>query len=297
MTEPEVVVLADEAAVASAAAERIAASLVRAVEERGRADWVTTGGSTAPAIYRALAAEPLRDAVPWSSVHVWWGDDRFVPRDHPLSNVKPFDDILLAIYWTQGGQTGMGQSGQGLPVALPIENMHPFPTTAAIGRAQDAAWCAAQLAAELREHGPAAVGGWPVFDVIVVGIGADGHLLSVFPGSAAFDSDELALAIPAPTHIEPHVERATLNPAVLAAARSVLVVAQGDGKAAVIGDVFASELDPRRLPAQLARGANAAWILDEAAGAALRRGDPRRSASSAPAAAARPGGPRSAPGS
>ena len=274
MTEPEVVVLPDEAAVASAAAERIAASLVRAVEERGRADWVTTGGSTAPAIYRALAAEPLRDAVPWSSVHVWWGDDRFVPRDHPLSNVKPFDDILLAIYWTQGGQTGMGRSGQGLPVALPIENMHPFPTTAAIGRAQDAAWCAGQLATELREQGPAAVGGWPVFDVIVVGIGADGHLLSVFPGSAAFDSDELALAIPAPTHIEPHVERVTLNPAVLEAARSVLVVAQGDGKAAVITDVFASDADPRRLPAQLARGANAAWILDEAAGAGLRRGEP-----------------------
>jgi 6-phosphogluconolactonase len=269
MIEPEIVVLADETAVASTAAERIAAGLVRAVEERGRADWVTTGGSMAPAIYRHLAAEPLRDAVPWSAVHVWWGDDRFVPRDHPLSNVKPFDDILLAIYWTQGGQTAMGESGQALPVPMPLENIHPFPTTAAIGRAQDAAWCAAQLAAELRDQGPAADDGWPVFDVVVVGVGADGHLLSVFPGSAAFDAKELALAVPAPTHIEPHVERVTLNPAVLAAARSVLVVAQGDGKAAVIGDVFASDLDPRRLPAQLARGANAVWILDESAGAAL----------------------------
>lgn len=269
MTEPEIVVLPDEAAVALAAAERIAAGLVRAVEERGRADWVTTGGSMAPAIYRRLAAEPFRESIPWPSVHVWWGDDRFVPRDHPLSNIKPFDDILLAIYWTQGGQTAMGQSGQGLPVPLPLENIHPFPTTAAIGRARDAAWCAAQLAAELRDQGPEAMDGWPVFDVIVVGIGADGHLLSVFPGSAAFDANELALAVPAPTHIEPHVERVTLNPAVLAVARSVLVVAQGVGKAAVIGDIFGSDPDPRRLPAQLARGANAAWILDDAAGAVL----------------------------
>ena len=269
MTEPEIVVLQDEASVASAAAERITAGLTRAVEARGRADWVTTGGSMAPAIYRRLAAEPFRDAVPWSAVHVWWGDDRFVPRDHPLSNVKPFDDILLAIYWTQGGQAALGQSGEAVPIPLPFDNIHPFPTTAAIGASRDAAWCAEQLAADLRKEGPAAREGWPVFDVVVVGVGTDGHLLSVFPGSSAFDSDELALAILAPTHIAPHVERVTLNPAMLAVARSVLVVAQGAGKAEVIGDVFGSDSDPRRLPAQLARNANAAWILDETAAAKL----------------------------
>jgi 6-phosphogluconolactonase len=269
MTEPEIVVLADETAVATAAAERIGGSLARAVEERGRADWATTGGSMAPPIYRQLAAEPLRDAVPWESVHVWWGDDRFVPRDHPLSNVKPFDDILLAIYWTQGGQTALGQSGQGMPIPLPFDNIHPFPTTAAIGRTQGAAWCAAQIAAELRDGGPAAVDGWPVFDVIVLGIGVDGHLLSVFPGSPAFDATDLALAIPAPTHIEPHVERVTLNPAVLAAARTLLVVATGEAKAGVLGDVFAEERDPRRWPAQLARRPGAVWLLDPAAAARL----------------------------
>jgi 6-phosphogluconolactonase len=271
MTEPEIVVLPDEAAVALAAAERIAAALSSAVEARGRADWVTTGGSMAPAIYRRLAAEPLRSAVPWGAVHVWWGDDRFVPRDHPLSNVKPFDDILLAIYWTQGGQEALGQSGQGVPIALPIENIHPFPTTTAIGQARDAAWCAAQLATELRDQGPGATEAWPVFDVIVVGIGPDGHLLSVFPGSAALDAGELALAIPAPTHVDPHVERVTLNPAVLAAARSVIVVAQGASKADVIGDVFASDIDARRLPAQLARAGNAIWVLDTAAAVNLER--------------------------
>ncbi len=257
MTEPEVVVFADEAAVAAAAAERIAASLVQAAEERGRADWATTGGSMAPPIYRQLAAKPLRDAVPWASVHVWWGDDRFVPRDHPLSNVKPFDDILLA------------QSGQGMPIPLQHANIHPFPTTIAIGGARDAAWCAAQLAAELREHGPDVVAGWPVFDLVLLGIGPDGHLLSVFPGSSAFDAADVAVAIPAPMHVEPHVERVTLHPGVLTAARTLLVAAVGGAKAAVLADVFGEEHDPRRWPAQLARRPGALWLLDHAAAARL----------------------------
>jgi 6-phosphogluconolactonase len=269
MTEPEVVVLPDEATVASEAAKRIAATLAQAVEERGRADWATTGGSMAPAIYRRLAAEPLRDKVPWSSVHVWWGDDRYVPRDHPLSNVQPLDDILLAIAWTQGGQTALGKSGRSLPVPLPLENLHPFPTNAAIGEARGATWCAETLAAELGTAGLERSGDWPVFDLVVLGIGADGHVLSVFPGSEAFDTDALALAIPAPSHIEPHVERVTLNPRVLSVARSILVVATGSAKAAVIHDALRGEGEPRQLPARLARSGPAVWIVDSEAASAL----------------------------
>jgi 6-phosphogluconolactonase len=224
-----------------------------------------------PAIYRRLAADPLRDLVPWEAVHVWWGDDRYVPRDHPLSNVKPFDDILLAIGYTETGQLGLGMSGAPKPVPLPIDNLHPFPTTVAIGGAHGAAWCAAQLASELKAAGLVQSGDWPIFDLVVVGIGADGHLLSVFPGSSAFDSSELAMAIPAPTHIEPRVERVTLNPAILEVARQVLVVAGGAGKARVLGTIFGSEVDPPQWPAQLARREGATWVADEAAAAGLRR--------------------------
>ena len=271
MTEPDVVVLPDEAAVASEAAERIAAMLIGAVETRGRADWATTGGSMAPAIYRRLTAQPLRDTVPWSSVHVWWGDDRYVPRDHPLSNVRPLDDILLAVDWTQGGQTALGESGQAqaLPVPLPLDNLHPFPTSAAIGEARGAAWCAETLAAELDAAGLERSGGWPVFDLILLGIGSDGHVLSVFPGSEAFASDELALAVPAPSHVEPHVERVTLNPGVLAVARTILVVAAGPAKAGVIHEALRGDREPRQLPARLARTGTATWIVDAAAGAGL----------------------------
>lgn len=276
MTGPEVVVLADAATVASEAAERIAATLSAAVRERGRADWATTGGSMAPAIYRRLAADPLRDEIPWSSVHVWWGDDRYVPRDHPLSNVKPLDDILLARGHAEAGQVGLGTAGAPRPVPLPHGNLHPFPMSAAIGGAHGAAWCAAQLEIELRSAGPGFVDDRPVFDLVLLGIGGDGHVLSVFPESEAFDSDRLVLAVPAPTHIKPHIERVTLNPAVLSVARSILVVAVGEAKAAVVRDALHGEGDPRQLPVRLARTGTATWIFDAAACSTLEPPQPDR---------------------
>jgi 6-phosphogluconolactonase len=265
--EPELIIVDDPGGAGAAAAGRIAAALAESVADRGRADWATTGGSSVVGIYRRLVAEPLRDAVPWKAVHVWWGDDRYVPRDHPQSNVKPLDDILLTI-----GLTEEGVAGERVPgVPLPTENLHPFRTGEAIGRTRGAAWCAAALADELRAAGPATDGEWPIFDLILLGVGADGHLLSVFPGSPALGAMDLALAIPAPSHIEPRIERVTLNPAVIGAARRVLVVATGAGKAAVLADVFGKVHDPGRWPAQLARRAGATWILDAAAAARLPR--------------------------
>ena len=267
MTDAEIVVVADPAALAAEAAERIVAALDAAIVARGRADWATTGGSTPIGIYRELVARPLRDAVDWSSVHVWWGDDRFVPRDHPFSNVKAFDDVMLDIGDLEEGTAG----GPGRGVPIPAGQVHPFPTAEAIGNGGGSAWCATTLADELRAAGLPAVDGWPSFDMLLLGVGADGHLLSVFPGSPALDSGELALGIPAPTHIEPHVERVTLNPAIIAAARSVLMVVSGADKADAVGTVFGSEIDTRRWPAQLARRSGMTWILDEAAAGRLPR--------------------------
>ena len=133
------------------------------------------------------------------------------------------------------------------------------------------AWTANALANELAAAELPSRDGWPVLDLVVVGIGGDGHLLSVFPGSAAFDATAWAVAIPAPTHIEPHVERVTLNPAVLGAAREVLAVVTGGGKADILADIFGPLHDPRRWPAQLARRPGATWIVDKAAAARLPR--------------------------
>ena len=265
MTDAEVVVVADPEAAAVAAADLVAATLSSAVDARGRADWATTGGSSPIGIYRRLAASPLADTVPWADVHVWWGDDRYVPRDHPLSNVKPFDDIMMGISDAEEGTAGVGQTA--LPI--PIDAIHPFPTGEAIGRARGAAWCAETLAADLRAANLTMADGWPVFDLLLLGIGGDGHLLSVFPGSTALDATELGLAIPAPTHIEPHVERVTLNPAVIGVARRVVVVASGADKASVMGRILGGPGDARELPARLAVRIGATWILDEAAAAEL----------------------------
>lgn len=266
MNEPEILTVSDADAAAVVAGDRIAAALRAGFEVRGRADWATTGGSSAIGIYRQLATPAHVDDVPWPQVHVWWGDDRYVPRDHALSNVKPLDDILLdAAAHEEGSALGTPRA----VVPLPIANLHPFRPTEAIGSGRGADACAADLADELHAADLPLVDGWPAFDLVVLGVGSDGHVLSVFPGSPAFESKEWAMAIPAPTHIEPHVQRVTLNPAIIAAARTLIVVATGTGKAAILAEIFGPELDRRRLPAQLARRDGAMWILDEAAAANL----------------------------
>jgi 6-phosphogluconolactonase len=258
-----VLVLPTEAEAIQAGAKHIARSLAAFAEasSRDRVDWATTGGSAAPGLYRHLSEPPLRDGVPWRKVHVWWGDDRFVPREHPLSNAKPLDDILLDIGRASGGEVGGHAGGVGIPVA----NLHPFRTSEAIGAGRDAASTAQQLATELSDNDLDVVDGFPVLDLVSVGVGPDGHVLSVFPGSAAFDSTDWAMAIPAPDHVEPHVERVTMHPSVVRVARDVLVVATGEAKAGILGQIFTADRDERRWPGQVALHERATWILDEAA--------------------------------
>jgi len=263
---PEVVVVDDAGTAARRAADVVAETLSAAVASRGRADWATTGGSTPIGVYNALIAMG-RGAVPWPMVHSWWGDDRFVPPDHPYSNQKAFLDTLVE---AGAYETGHSDDDRGR-VRVPVENVHPFPTGRAIGGGWDADWCARQLEDELRAAGLDEADGWPVLDLMFLGIGGDGHLLSVFPGSEAFDSDRWALAIPAPTHIEPHVARVSLNPSTVRVARRVLAVVLGGSKADIVGRIFGESTDPRQLPAQLAIRDGATWILDEAAAANLQR--------------------------
>jgi 6-phosphogluconolactonase len=276
MTDETITILPDPEACARAAAEAISSALVEAAAARGVAHWATTGGSTPAAIYRDLALPPLRDEIPWDQVQLWWGDDRFVPADHKLSNVHVATSDLLEI-GAESGQSGTGGYGTDVVarrtagVSMPAENVHPIPVTAAIAESEGPEEAAQRYAAELIAVGPPFEDGMPVFDLLLIGVGPDGHTLSVFPGSEAFDRSETVMGIPAPTHVEPHVARVTLHPRIVAAARTVIVVVHGDAKAEILRAVLGPELDERRWPAQLARRRGAVWILDEAAASALAR--------------------------
>lgn len=252
---PGLVILPSPGAVSAAAAAEIARSLAAAIDARGIAHWATTGGSAAPPLYRALREPILRESVAWRHVRVWWGDDRFVPPDHPLSNVLPLTETFLAA----GGPR------------IPSAHVHPVPVAAALARGGGPEWAAAAYEAELRASGPPGdAAGTPVFDLVVLGVGPDGHVLSVFPHATAWDEPALCVAVPAPDHVEPHVPRVTLHPRVLAAARRVLVVSTGASKAEVLARAWGGD-DVRELPVRATFLPTATWLLDEAAAAGLPR--------------------------
>ena len=252
---PRVVVLPTLDDVARAAAERIAAAIEVAVGGRGVAHVALTGGSSAASVHRALVARALERPLPWRDVHLWLGDDRLVPLADPESNGGSAAAILL--------------DGR-LPI--PDGHLHAIPSDATLRAGGDEDACARAYAAELAALVPPGPDGWPVLDLVILGVGSDGHCLSVFPESAALGSLDWLLGIPAPRHIGPHLPRVTMNPAVVPVAREILAVAAGEGKAAILGAIFREPRDPRRLPAQLALRGSATWLIDAGAARDLPAG-------------------------
>ncbi|HET7677750.1 MAG TPA: 6-phosphogluconolactonase [Candidatus Limnocylindrales bacterium] len=247
MNGARVEILADAAAVADRGAALVADMLAAALRARATAHVALTGGSTAPLLQERLARPPLLEALDWPAVHLWWGDERFVIRDDPASN-----------------------AGTAMRAPLPPALLHPIPAEEAIRAGRDAHWAARHYAADLVSLLPVDAEGLPVFDLLLLGVGHDGHILSAFPGSPALADDApVVLAVPAPTHVEPHLPRVTLSARVVGAARSVLVMATGAAKAAVLAEIMGPEREVRRLPAQLALLPRATWLLDAAAAAAL----------------------------
>ncbi|MEO6350193.1 MAG: 6-phosphogluconolactonase [Candidatus Limnocylindrales bacterium] len=276
--EANVVLLADEQAVAGAACERTVAGLNAAIADHGEAHLVLTGGSSAVSLYRELSQPMWRDAVDWSRVHLWWGDDRFVPSDHPESNAGLAYRLLMA--WSArlgesgiGGQSDDVKSGVMSALEIPAHNVHPIPMELTIGASQTPEMAAQRYADEIRRFVPAGDQGVPAFDVFHLGVGPDGHLMSVFPNSPALADDApLVLGIAAPDHVEPHLRRVTMSPRVLPAAGQVIVMVSGDSKADIVASLLGTERDVARWPAQSAVLPNAVWLLDAAAAAQLKAG-------------------------
>ncbi len=275
MAEPEILVLDDGAAVAHEAARRTIAALAEAVKERHVAHIALTGGSSAVPLYRELVTPQNAAALDWSRVHLWWGDERFVPIDHPESNAGLAYNILLALP-ARAGESGSGEAGIDVTAgdipSLPFnpENIHPVPVEEALSDDDPVQLAAQRYADELTRHILLARGGVPRFDVLLSGLGPDGHVLSIFPSSPALAEDApIALAIPAPEHVEPHIARVTLSAKCIAEAGLVLIIAVGEKKADIAASVLGNERDVNRWPAQSALSANAVWLLDKAAAAKL----------------------------
>ncbi len=218
----------DLPALAAAAALRFAAAARAAVAERGEFVAALSGGRTPQALYEALSRPPLASAVPWKDSHLFWGDERCVPLDDARSNHFLARAHLLS------------------RVPVPPRQVHPAPVD---GPAQEAA---ARWESELRgffaPRQPLAA--FPAFDLLLLGVGADGHVASLFPGDPALAERERWTAAVAPRG-DPAVARLTLTLPVLLAAREVLVLAADRDKLGLLEAVAAGEPATRALPIAL----------------------------------------------
>jgi 6-phosphogluconolactonase len=224
----------------------IGSELSAAAQARQAVSFVLAGGGTPLAVYAALAG---RADVPWPRVHVFWGDERLVPPDDPGSNYRAAREALLT------------------HLPIPAENVHrprgEWPAEAAV------ADYATQLRAWAAARDPGAPHPWPRFDVVLLGLGEDGHTASLFPGSTV-EAEEPVLAVSADYQGRP-AGRVTLTPAVINDARHVIFLITGAGKAEAVYQTLRGADDPRRYPAQRIRPADGqvTWLLDRAAAARL----------------------------
>lgn len=240
-------VFPDGAELARGAAEEFVRRAGEAAHARGRFSMALSGGSTPRRLFALLAdpAEPYRDRIDWRAVHLFWGDERHVPPDHPESNYRMAREALIE------------------RVPIPAENVHRIRS-----EEPDAARAASLYEDDLRAFFRDA----PRFDFVLLGLGADAHTASLFPGTAAVHERERWVA--APWIGKLGTFRITLTPAVLNRAASVIFLVQGEEKAGALRAVLAGERDPDRWPAQVIRPENGEvlWLLDRAAASGLEKG-------------------------
>jgi len=227
-------VVPDERALARRAAEWLLERMRAAVAARGGCSVALAGGGTPRGTYEVLATSALAAAVPWGAIDWFFGDERAVPFDHPESNYRLAAKTLFA----------------GRPEAL--ARAWRMPADAA--DAEVAAQTYGQLLPE-------------PLDVVILGMGEDGHTASLFPGSPALDVRD-ARVVPV-TGPKPPLRRMTVTPPVIEGARDVLVLVAGLGKAATLARALEGPHDVRAVPIQIAR--ERTFIVDEGAASALAR--------------------------
>jgi 6-phosphogluconolactonase len=240
---PNILVFDDAEHVAQGAARRFVELAGQSIAERAGFSVALSGGSTPKRIYELLASDEYRDQVDWQNVHIFFGDERTVPPDHHESNFRMANEAMLS--------------------HLPVQetNVHR------LNGVGDAAANASDYESEMREYFGDA--DWPRLDLVMLGMGDDGHTASLFPETTALD--EQTAWVVANWVEKFNTWRITLTAPAINAARNVIFLITGAGKAERLHEVIKGERDTARLPSQLIapREGRLEWFVDRAASAKL----------------------------
>lgn len=233
-------IFGDSIALARAAANHVLKQCHESVAQHGRFNVALSGGSTPQTLYKLLADEP----IPWAKSHFFFTDERHVPPDHPQSNYRLAHEAMFS------------------RAPVPEQNVQRIP-----GETPSAAAAAHAYEQTLRTHFGATL---PRFELVLLGLGEDGHTASIFPRSEVLHETERLVAAPWVEQLNSY--RITLTLPVLNNGASVVFLVSGEQKAEVLREVLQTESNPARYPAQAIRpnSGNLLWLVDQAAARLLR---------------------------
>ncbi|MES1021997.1 6-phosphogluconolactonase [Gloeocapsa sp. BRSZ] len=232
-------VLSDKPALIKRSLHLTVAKMTNAIAERGVCTIALSGGSTPKPLYEAIAAQQL----PWEKIHVFWGDERYVPPNHPDSN-----QLMARQAWLNR-------------VNIPAENIHPIPTDEV-----DPAVAARKYEEHLQTFFQTSGEEFPVFDIILLGMGSDGHTASLFPHTEALKAQGL-IAV-GNKQEEPRI---TFTVPLINHARCVMFVVAGADKKPALAQVFAPDADDFSYPSRFIQPHGELWwLLDQSAGEELQ---------------------------
>ncbi len=248
--EREIRILADSAAIARRAAQEFVQSAASAVRAKGSFNVALAGGSTPKALYNLLVNDPaLRSQVPWDKIHLFFGDERHVAPDHPDSNYRMASEAMIS--------------------KSPLK---PEQVTRIKGEYPDADQAALEYEKALCGYFKLKAGEYPRFDLVLAGMGNEGHTLSLFPGTKALHPGGRLVVRNWIGKL--YTERITLTAPTASNAALIIFMVTGADKALALKAVLEGPFEPEQLPAQLLQPQNGKllWLVDTAAGSMLTSG-------------------------
>jgi 6-phosphogluconolactonase len=248
--EREIRILSDGAAIAKRAAQEFVQAAGSAVREKGSFHVALAGGSTPKALYSLLATDPaLRSQVPWDKMHLFFGDERHVGPEHPDSNFRMATEAMIS--------------------KVPLK---PEQVTRIKGEYPDTEQAALEYEKAMRDNFKLKAGEYPRFDLLLAGMGNEGHTLSLFPGTKALHTNGRVAVRNWVGKL--YTERITLTAPAASNAARILFMVKGADKALALKAVLEGPYEPEQLPAQFLQPKNGRllWLVDTAAGSMLSRG-------------------------